>query len=194
MRFSSVWIFFENLTIKALLPNSWVFFPMEFSSPFTENSFLLFFHLISSIALMKTNCEACNQPFLPSPNNRAHQRFCPAVACQRVRRLQTQRRRRSSQAEERRFGLSSVVAKHEHPIAPEAVVKPAEAGLTHFHPLIIGLVSTMIDSIDPDAILTCIRGLYIRGINLCQAPRHPKPVKPRKYRQNNASARSTAAK
>ena len=167
----------RKLNRKTLLPNSWVFFPMEFSSPFTENSFLRFLHLFSSVALMKMTCEACNQPFIPRPNNRVNQRFCPDVACQRVRRLQTQRRRRRSQAGESRCGLSSEAAMHKHPLAPEAVVNPAEAGLTHFHPLIIGLVSTMIDSIDPDAILTCIRGLYMRGINICQAPRHPKPEK-----------------
>jgi hypothetical protein len=193
MWFSSGWIFFENLTAKALLPNSWVFFPMEFSSPFTEKSFLLFFHLFSSVALMKTNCEACNQPFIPSPNNRAHQRFCPDVACQRVRRNQTQSRRRRSQAGEGCLWPSSTMAKHQHHVAPEAVVKPAEAGLSQFHPLIIGLVSTMIDSIDPDDILTCIQRCYIRGVNLCQASRCPKQVKPLKYRQNSASARSKAA-
>jgi len=183
----------RKLNRKTLLPNSWVFFPMEYSSPFTENSFLLFFHLFSSVALMKMTCEACNQPFIPRPNNCVNQRFCRAVACQRVRRLQTQRRRRSSQAGEECFGLSSAVAKHEHPLAPEAVVKPAEAGLTHFHPLIIGLVSTMIDSNDPDDILTCILGLYMRGLDLCQPPRHPIPAKPRKHRHKKASARSKPA-
>ena len=183
----------RKLNRKTLLPHSWVFFPLEFSFPFTEKSFLPSFHLFSSVALMKMTCQACNQLFIPRPNNRGNQRFCPDVACQRVRRLQTQRRRRRRQAGVGRFGFSSAAARQELPLATEAVVKPAEAGLTHFHPLIIGLVSTMIDSNDPDDILTCILGLYMRGLDLCQPPRHPIPAKPRKHRHKKASARSKPA-
>jgi len=49
-------------------------------------------------------------------------------------------------------------------------VKPAEAGLSHFHPIIIGLISQLIDSTDPQEILLAIRRLWSRGIELNEPP------------------------
>jgi hypothetical protein len=52
----------------------------------------------------------------------------------------------------------------------EAVLKPTEAGLNHYHPVIIGLVAHLIDSINPVDVLRAIRSLYKRGNDIIDVP------------------------
>ena len=56
------------------------------------------------------------------------------------------------------------------PFGVEAGLKPTEAALARFHPVIIGMVSNMIGSIYPDDVLTTIRRLWSRGNDIVDAP------------------------
>lgn len=56
------------------------------------------------------------------------------------------------------------------PFGVEAGLKPAEAALARFHPVIIGMVSHMIGSIYPEDVLASIRCLWQRGNDIVDAP------------------------
>jgi hypothetical protein len=120
---------------------------------------------------MKTmlHCKACKKPFIPRANNRKRQSFCSAPSCQQARRSHNQRCRRR-QANRNQTQSNQPQASDYKPFAVEAGLKPTEAALARFHPVIIGMVSHMIGSIYPDDILASIRRLCERGNDILHAP------------------------
>jgi hypothetical protein len=157
------------------MPRSWhsenvVFFDL-FSSPLHKNLFFSSSICFLPSLQMKTesNCKACTKPFVPRENNRKHQRFCSEPSCQQARRSYNQRCRRKEMEGKRTQSKQPQAAVYKS-FGVEAGLKPAEAALARFHPVIIGMVSQMIGSIYPEDILATIRRLWQRGNDIVDAP------------------------
>ena len=111
---------------------------------------------------MKTTrkCNACARLFAVDHRNDHHQSFCPRASCQRLRRTQAQKRRRttrSTKASRRAVGASSRL---------RAEVKPTEADLHAEHPMFIGLISMLTGLTDLEDIRPVFRRLCERGRNI----------------------------
>ena len=122
-------------------------------------------------------CEACESPFIPDCRHRVRQRFCHHVSCQRARRREGQRLRRTNLRDSLHLPALSEPANHRQLNNEAALVKPHQAALKRFHPVIIGLISQFIDSTDPQEVLAFIRRCIERGQDIMFPPR---PVKQRR--------------
>jgi hypothetical protein len=120
---------------------------------------------------MKTSfvCEACNKPAILDLRQLKRQRFCHDANCQRARRRQSQRLRRT-QAQGKVPSVSSMTMVAPSGTPHEAAMKPHEATLAQFHPVIIGLVSQFIDSSSQEDILMFLRRCAVRGQDILFPP------------------------
>ena len=113
---------------------------------------------------MKTSlfCHACQKAFIPDPRHIHHQRFCLSHSCQCARRRQNQRLRRGRAYRDPSPSAIGLPAGRRG-ITSEAAVKPYEAALSQFHPVIIGLISLFTDSTAQEDIVAFIRRCAARG-------------------------------
>ena len=143
---------------------------------------------------MKTSCacEACKKPFIPDPRHRHHQRFCSRAACQRARRQENQWLRRNRTQSTLRLPEAMILTAQGLP-ASEAAMKPHEAVLEQFHPIIIGLISHLIDSTAQEDIAAFLRRCALRGHDILYPPK-PAPVMERPIFRPAAPARAAATR
>jgi hypothetical protein len=114
-------------------------------------------------------CEACKKPVILDPRQINRQRFCPNANCQRARRRQNQRLRRT-QAQGKILSVSSMPMVAPSGMPHEAAMKPHEATLMQLHPIIIGLISQFIDSNSQEDILFFLRRCAARGQDILFPP------------------------
>ena len=114
-------------------------------------------------------CQACTKPYIQHPRHLHHQRFCLDHSCQRARRRQNQRLRRD-QAQNALSRSMGVLPVGRSWVAGEAAMKPCEAVLSQFHPVIIGLISQFIDSTSREDIVAFVRRCAARGQDILCAP------------------------
>ncbi len=93
---------------------------------------------------------------MPDARNDARQAFCSHPDCQRQRRTESQRHRRSLQRKE---------------VALTRRLNPSEAAWLKQNPLVIGLISVLIDSIDLAEIETYCSTLIARGMSILNSDR-----------------------
>lgn len=111
-------------------------------------------------------CSLCKKPGLADPRNGYRQKFCSRKACQRARRNQSQRERRAKErANLLREGFRGTNVNEGR--SPEAVI---DVVLTAKHPVIYGLVSMWLDSVDKNEIEAVIRRLWAKGRDIQESP------------------------
>jgi len=111
-------------------------------------------------------CSFCKNQRLADPRNGHRQKFCSRKACQHARRNHSQRERRAKAQANRltdELRLASVKAGR----PPEAAF---DAVITAKHPLIYGLISMLIDSLDKNDIEAAMRRLWTRGQEILMPP------------------------
>ena len=106
------------------------------------------------------NCKACARPFAVDHRNGHHQAYCPDAECQRQRRTEAQKRRRTTHVTKAALDSAGVSSR----LRPE--VKLTEADWYAEHPMIIGLISMLTGSTDLEEIKTVCRKLGERGRNI----------------------------
>src|SRR5690349_5086887 len=94
------------------------------------------------------HCRACGEAFTPDPRNQHRQAFCALPDCQRQRRAAVQRRRRQKEASLTRS------------------LRPSDAAWLKKNPLIIGLISVLIESRDLAEIEAYCSTLIERGTQI----------------------------
>jgi hypothetical protein len=109
-------------------------------------------------------CQACSVLFAVDLRNSERQRFCSNADCQRERRRREQRVRRASALERLCAELQNddprpVRRLHAASRIPEALIDTQS-------PIVIGLISILIDSEDRDEISKALRRLWQRGAEI----------------------------
>lgn len=113
-------------------------------------------------------CQACSILFAVDPRNSERQRFCSNADCQRERRRPEQRVRRATAlgrlcAELLNDDPTPVRKLHAASRIPEALIDTQS-------PILIGLISMLIDSEDRDEISKALRRLWQRGAEILNPP------------------------
>ena len=122
------------------------------------------------------SCQACKKPFISDSRHQDRQRFCSRPACQRARRRANQNLRRSRAKGILPLPKTTLLAPQGQ-LAAEAAMKPHEAALAQFHPVIIGLVSQLVDSTSLEDILVFMRRCAARGQDILYPPGANTPSK-----------------
>ncbi len=116
-------------------------------------------------------CEACQTPFIPDCRHLLRQRFCHRLSCQQARRREGQRLRRARLRDSLNLEIGFIPLFRGWLNDEAALVKPHQNALKRFHPVIIGLISQLIDSPHPEDILAFIRRCIQRGQDIMSPPR-----------------------
>jgi hypothetical protein len=109
-------------------------------------------------------CQACSVLFAANNHNSERQRFCSKPDCQRERRRREQRLRRATDLER----LCSALL-NDDPKAARRLQKASrnpEALMDAQSPLLIGLISMLIDSHDREEISKTLRRLWLQGFEI----------------------------
>ena len=109
-------------------------------------------------------CQACNVLFAADPRNSERQRFCSNGDCQRERRRREQRTRKAAALERLCAELLS-----DDPTSVrglQAASRIPEALIDTQSPVLIGLISMLIDSEDREEISKALRRLWQRGAEI----------------------------
>ena len=120
-------------------------------------------------------CQACSVLFAVDPRNSERQRFCSSSDCQRERRRREQRLRRATVLERLCVELLNDDAKSLREL--QAASRIPEALIDTQSPILIGLVSMLIDSEDREEISKALRRLGERGIQILNPPFGEKQLK-----------------
>ena len=120
-------------------------------------------------------CQACSVLFSVDPRNSERQRFCSNADCQRERRRREQRLRRATALER----LCAELLNHDpKPVRKlQAASRIPEALIDTQSPILIGLISMLIDSEDREEISKALRRLGERGIQILNPPFGEKQLK-----------------
>jgi hypothetical protein len=136
-------------------------------------------------------CQACSMLFAVDPRNSERQRFCSNPDCQRERRRREQRWRRTPALER----LCSELV-NDDPKAARRLQKASripEALIDTQSPILVGLISMLIDSKDREEISKTLRRLWERGsTSASRCPGLPPGHGP--GHRNRASSREPAAR
>ena len=117
--------------------------------------------MLSPMPRFHRKCQTCNALFEADHRNAERQRFCSKPDCQRERRRREQRLRRA-QALER----ICTELRNDNPRAarrPQKASRVREALIDSQSPIVIGLVSMLIDSEDREEIAHALGKLWERG-------------------------------
>ena len=111
---------------------------------------------------MKTSriCIGCTKRFTVDNRNDRHHSYCSDLNCQRLRRAQAQKRRRTQQATGASCGVAGAGTEL------QADVKPTEADWPAAYPMFIGLISMITGLTDLEDIKAVCRNLHERGANI----------------------------
>ena len=120
--------------------------------------------MLKGMARIHRNCQACSVLFAVEPRNSERQRFCPKPDCQRERRREAQRLRRATVLER----LCSALLKDDPKAAsgPQTASCIPEGLIDSQSPVLIGLISMLIDSADREEISNALRRLWQRGVQI----------------------------
>ena len=137
-------------------------------------------------------CQACNELFRPDPRNGERQRFCSNVSCRQERRRREQRLRRATLLERICAELLSKRPKVGRGLQKASPIP--EALMDTQSPVLIGLISMLIDSVDREEIHQAIRRLWQRGFEILNPPHSkPDPTHSRTGTSSNGTAQDTAS-
>ena len=120
-------------------------------------------------------CQACSVLFAVKPRNSDRQRFCYGSDCQRERRRREQRLRRATVLERLCVELLNDDAKSLREL--QAASRIPEAIIDTQSPILIGLVSMLIDSEDREEISKALRKLWQRGVEILNPQFEEKQLK-----------------
>ena len=120
--------------------------------------------MLKGMARIHRNCQACSTLFAVEPRNSERQRFCPKPDCQQERRREAQRLRRATVLER----LCSALLKDDPMAArgPQAASRIPEGLIDSQSPVLIGLISMLIDSEDREEISIALQKLWQRGLQI----------------------------
>ena len=120
-------------------------------------------------------CQGCSILFAVDPRNSERQRFCSNADCQRERRRREQRLRRAAALERLCAELLNDDPKPAKGL--QAASRIPEALIDTQSPILIGLISMLIDSKNPEEISKALRRLWQRGLEILNPPFREKQLK-----------------
>ena len=110
-------------------------------------------------------CRACGQEFEPEHRNKGRQSFCSRQSCQRVRRTLGQRlRRRGAGSGSTVGGPASGQQEGSRRLQEASVI--SEAAFRSEHPVIIGLISMLIGTDEPDRVEAAYQRFWMQGVQI----------------------------
>ena len=110
-------------------------------------------------------CRACGQEFEPEHRNKGRQSFCARQGCQRSRRTLGQRLRRRGAPPSPTAGVPASGMQEASRRLQEASVI-SEPGFRSEHPVIIGLISMLIGTDEPDRVEAAYQRFWMQGVQI----------------------------
>ena len=120
-------------------------------------------------------CQVCNTLYATDSRNSERQRFCSSPDCQRERRRREQRLRRTKVLERLWLELLKDDPKPRRGLQKASLLP--EASIDTQSPILIGLISMLIDSEDREEIAKVLRRLWRRGVEILNPQLSQRPLK-----------------
>lgn len=147
---------------------------------------------VVAMARLHRKCQACSVLFEADHRNAERQRFCPKPGCQRERRRQEQRSRRATDLERICAALRSDNPKGARRLQKASRVP--EALIDSQSPIVIGLISMLIDSEDREEISNALQKLWEKGWNILHPPFNEIESKSLSFKKMDKPVRATRVK